>query len=526
MRLRFAATFLLVLAAPFAALAVPTTTVTDVPTARGTIRIAHYRPDVPLANLYVMSGGDGVLRLQADGTGTGDNFTFSPVIRNRQALLDAGYSVIMIDAPSDMLAAPGIPFAHRVTAAHAAELLEVLRAVQGRDNLPAWMMGFSAGGPSVANLAIAAPRSTPFGLVLLSPNTGFAQHLLTLNLEAIQRPTLLLTHELDSCDGTSPANAPVVMSRLSATEARRHVSFTGGSFGSRGGGCDSTGYHGLGGNDPRFLGELTDWMRLHGSLTQAANYQGLWWRSPAGSESGWGVNVTHQGETLFATWFTYDTDGSGMWLVMSAGQRTAAGVYSGELYRTTGPAFSATPWAGAVGVTAVGNATFTFTDSNNGTFAYVVNGTSQVKPITKQSFATPAPACIAGVPHAATPNYQALWWASPPGSESGWGVNIAHQGDTLFATWFTYAPGGRGQWLVMSNGARTAANTYSGDLYRTTGPAFNASSWGAVTVTRAGSGTFTFIDAENGTFAYNVDGVAQAKAIARQSFATPATVCR
>jgi hypothetical protein len=520
------ASLLVLLAASFAASAATTTTVADVPTARGTIRIAHYRPDLPLANLYVMSGGDGVLRLQAAGTGIGDNFAFSPVLRNRQALLDAGYALIMIDAPSDMQASPGIPFAHRTTAAHADELREVLSAVQGRDNLPAWMLGFSAGGPSVANVAINAPRSTPFGLILLSPNTGFAQHLLTLNLEAIQRPTLLLTHELDTCDGTSPANAPVVMSRLSATEARRHVSFTGGSFGSRGGGCDSTGHHGLGGNDAQFMGELTGWMRLHAGLVQAPNYQGLWWRAPAGSESGWGVNVTHQGETLFATWFTYDTDGSPMWLVMSAGQRTAAGVYSGELYRTTGPAFSATPWAGTVGVTNVGNATFTFTDSNNGTFAYTVNGVSQAKAITRQSFSAPAPACIAGGSHTATPNFQALWWASPPGSESGWGVNIAHQGDTLFATWFTYAAGGRGQWLVMSNGARTAANTYRGDLYRTTGPAFNASPWGTVTVTRAGSGTFTFGDAENGTFAYTVDGIAQSKAIVRQAFAAPATVCR
>ncbi|MGC1818702.1 MAG: S8 family peptidase, partial [Casimicrobiaceae bacterium] len=39
---------------------------------------------------------------------------------------------------------------------------------------------------------------------------------------------------------------------------------------------------------------------------------------------------------------------------------------------------------------------------------------------------------------AAAPNYQGLWWASPAGSESGWGINFAHQGDVIFATWFTY----------------------------------------------------------------------------------------
>jgi len=174
----------------------------------------------------------------------------------------------------------------------------------------------------------------------------------------------------------------------------------------------------------------------------------------------------------------------------------------------------------------MGTATFTFTDSNNGTFAYVVNGISQSKPITKQAYAI-VPSCVAGAPHTAAPNYQALWWASPPGSENGWGVNIAHQGDILFATWFTYAASGRGQWLVMPNGVRTAAGTYAGALYRTTGPAFNVTPWaGNVTATEVGTGTFTFSGPDAGTFAYTVEGVSQSKAITRQVYGTPVTVCR
>src|SRR5688572_8285222 len=148
----------LLLLAALGAQAQATTTVSDVTTARGTIRIAHYRAALPLANVYVMSGGFGQLGLQANGSGTHENFTFSPFIRIRQALLDAGYSLVMIDVPSDM-AGSGIPFAHRTTAAHSAELLDVIRFVQQRDNLPSWIVGFSAGGPSAANVAISAPRS-------------------------------------------------------------------------------------------------------------------------------------------------------------------------------------------------------------------------------------------------------------------------------------------------------------------------------------------------------------------------------
>jgi hypothetical protein len=259
------------------------------------------------------------------------------------------------------------------------------------------------------------------------------------------------------------------------------------------------------------------------------NFQALWWNAPANSESGWGVNIAHQGDILFATWFTYDTDGSGMWLVMSNGQLTGTNTYSGELYRTTGPAFSSPTFdPSRVVVTQVGSATFAFSDANSGSFRYTVNGITQTKPIVRQIYSSPVPTCTADASGAGSTNFQDLWWRSPANSESGWGVNITHQGDILFATWFTYGADGRGMWLVMSNGGRTTANTYSGTLYRTRGPAFNASPWDGnqVIVTEAGSATFTFSDANNGTFTYTVDGVTQSKPITRQVFGTPVTVCR
>ena len=46
------------------------------------------------------------------------------------------------------------------------------------------------------------------------------------------------------------------------------------------------------------------------------NYTGLFWNSPAGSESGWGINFAHQGDVIFATWFTYDLTGKAWWLAM------------------------------------------------------------------------------------------------------------------------------------------------------------------------------------------------------------------
>jgi len=260
----------------------------------------------------------------------------------------------------------------------------------------------------------------------------------------------------------------------------------------------------------------------------AANYQGLWWAAPANSESGWGINFAHQGNTIFASWFTYDLAGKGMWLVMTAVQ-TAPNTYSGTLYSTKGPPFNAVPFNPAqVTATAVGNGTLTFSDASNGAFSYTVNGIAQNKTITREVFGT-LPTCAGAASSAnltAATNYQDLWWAAPAGSESGWGINLNHEGDTIFATWFTYDLDGSPMWLVVTAG-KTAPGVYSGTLYRTTGPAFNSVPFNPANVaaTAVGMATFMFADGNDASFAYTVNGIAQQKTITREVFSGAGTVC-
>jgi hypothetical protein len=261
----------------------------------------------------------------------------------------------------------------------------------------------------------------------------------------------------------------------------------------------------------------------------ALNFQGLWYRSPAESEAGWGVNIAHQGDTFFVTWFTYDTDGSQMWLVGPDVRKAAGNNYSGTLFRTTGPPFNSVPFTpiGAANVTQVGTVTFSFNDSSNGTFSYTLNGITQSKPITRQLFG-PLPSCTAGGTPGIPIHAQDIWYASPAESEAGWGVNITQQGDILFVTWFTYDASGRGMWVVGPRFERTAGNTFAGPLYRTTGPAFSANPWNpaGVAATQVGAAMFTFTAQNSGTFGYTVDNVTQTRAITRQVFGSPATVCR
>ena len=132
---------------------------------------------------------------------------------------------------------------------------------------------------------------------------------------------------------------------------------------------------------------------LGGAAGAVPNYQDLWWRS-GGMESGWGVNVTHQGETLFVTWFTYDTDGKGLWLVAYNVARTGNATYSGILYRTWGAPFDMQPWnPSSMRAMPVGSLTLTFSDANNAILTATVEGSTVTRPITREIFSAPASIC-------------------------------------------------------------------------------------------------------------------------------------
>ena len=175
--------------------------------------------------------------------------------------------------------------------------------------------------------------------------------------------------------------------------------------------------------------------------------------------------------------------------------------------------------------TAVGTATLAFSDAGNGSIAYTVDGATGQKAITRQLFAEPANPCVIHRSAEGVRSRQDLYWQP---SESGWGLSIAHQGDILFGIWFTYDAGGRPAWYVMPRMMR-AGSMYTGDLYRTRGPAFDAAPWdpALVSVTKAGTASFTFsYDNEMYlTFGYTLDGVSRTRVVERQVFSAPASSC-
>jgi hypothetical protein len=221
------------------------------------------------------------------------------------------------------------------------------------------------------------------------------------------------------------------------------------------------------------------------------NYGGLWWNSPANSESGWGINFTHQGNRIFATWYTYDTKGKAWWLSMLATQGSD-GVFTGSILASQGTGFNAPSSAAA---TQTGTGSLSFTDASNGSFTYTLNGyPAQTKALTKFTYAA-VPTCSyvpsPDLTHAT--NYQDLWWVP---TESGWGVNITHQGSQIFATWYSFDVDGTPMWLsvLAPKGGVGAYTTFAGPLTRTSGPSWNAYNPAMQQTQTVGNASFAFID--------------------------------
>ena len=94
-----------------------------------------------------------------------------------------------------------------------------------------------------------------------------------------------------------------------------------------------------------------------------------------------------------------------------------------------------------------------------------MNGVTQTKAITRYDLGTgPQVSCTysATTPNfAAASNYQDLWWTA---SEPGWGINFAQQGNSIFATWYTYNADHTPLWLSALVQRQGTTNVYTGPM--------------------------------------------------------------
>ena len=335
------------------------------------------------------------------------------------------------------------------------------------------------------------------------------------------------------------------------------------------------------------------------------------WFDPA--ESGWGLNLIHQGDTLFGTLFVYDAAGQPKWFVASSlrggGGPGGPGVYTGGLAECAGPGFTGPFDASGVSCNDVGTMRVEVGDAN-AMVDYTVGAVRVVKQVQRftfrrnsldggylgyivqpggersqddwvfvvsesgSSFSMSASSdsqgicdytgvssqngqlktvsgafrCnggtrtgswsmtvdpdtegfsgtfvgdgftsgrIAAARRKGQVSMQGLGWRNDmwfvPG-QSGWGLNVIEQGDTIFATLFVYDRLRRPRWYVASSLTQTGndpggAVVYSGPLYEQTGPYFGAAfNPSAITRREVGQMSFQALPDGRGFLNYTVDG--------------------
>lgn len=117
---------------------------------------------------------------------------------------------------------------------------------------------------------------------------------------------------------------------------------------------------------------------------RAADYGDIWWNP---TESGWGLQIAHQGNVLFLTWYIFKADRTPVWVTAALIQTTPGGTtYTGDLIATTGPYYGGPSWTPPAQNRVAGTATFSATSVTTATLTYSIDGVTVTKNIQRYAF--------------------------------------------------------------------------------------------------------------------------------------------
>lgn len=233
--------------------------VVDLPTRPGvTVRMLVLQPAAPTSVAVLISGGAGQLGIYGNGSLRNEgNF----LVRSRQAFVERGHAVVLLDVPSDRESLRGV---FRESAEHAADLGAAVAWARQRFGKPVWVIGTSRGTHSAANAAVALTGvSAPDGIVLSA--TVLARGRMSeeprpvqeMDLASIRQPMLVVHHEQDPCRVCPPNLLPELMKKLRAARSQL-ITYTGGR--SEGPPCEAFSHHGFNGIEERVVGDISAWI--------------------------------------------------------------------------------------------------------------------------------------------------------------------------------------------------------------------------------------------------------------------------
>ena len=161
--------------------------VKDIPTRAGvTQRLLLLKPEQPVAVLVMFAGGERPLGIARDGRLAWGSASL--LIRISPLFLHSGFSIAIVDMPSDQQSSPSSRYGESAQQAQdTAAIIAFLR----RDNpLPVWLIGSGSGAASVLNAAIRLQKNGADGIVLTSEVSAESAGSLFPQLAKVRIPTL------------------------------------------------------------------------------------------------------------------------------------------------------------------------------------------------------------------------------------------------------------------------------------------------------------------------------------------------
>jgi hypothetical protein len=200
----------------------------------------------PLASLILFPGAGGVYAASSH------NF----LLRIAPGLIAQGFTVLVVDAPSDNAAGMAWPF--RASAAHATDIGAVVDLAKSHSPAPVWLIGTSRGSVSAANGAAALGKRID-GVVLTS--SVWAQGMAAVPLEKIVVPVMVVHNRDDGCHESPFSGVDYAMGRMTGAPARKFLAVSGGL--SKSDACQAMSPHGYLGIEAQVVQPMVDWIRTH-----------------------------------------------------------------------------------------------------------------------------------------------------------------------------------------------------------------------------------------------------------------------
>ena len=227
------------------------------------------KPENPSAMVVLFAGGHGNLQLSSSfgssviRSGYKANF----LVRSRKLFANYRFVVAVLDAPSDQ---KNMSASWRMSAEHAEDVKGVIQALKKDFNLPLWLIGTSRGTYSASNAAIRLCDEVD-GLVLCSSVTyvrnrldHYSTHpkgILSMDLDAVKVPTLIVAHKEDRCVASPPTNAKKLKDALGNAAKVELKIYTGGKPPKDDRGCIAWGAHSYYGLEDKVVSDIADFIK-------------------------------------------------------------------------------------------------------------------------------------------------------------------------------------------------------------------------------------------------------------------------